>query len=160
VDALRNRAWNGRTDWDGAALTEDGWSACSDLSCTDLHSTPTCRPCSPTHFYANPYPCICSPTATPSSSPPNQPSHPSDPAHPQVKETDSFHVARLARRDEDSGEDILVLLPTVEWSSIGAGEGEVHMRSLGYMGSFLLQYSSAQVRERLRGVRGDGRMAG
>lgn len=59
----------------------------------------------------------------------------------QVKETDSFHLATMAKRGEQ-GDDILALLPTVE----GTGKGSrVHMRSLGFMGSFLLQFSSAQV---------------
>ncbi|EFN53165.1 expressed protein [Chlorella variabilis] len=60
----------------------------------------------------------------------------------QVKETDSYHVARLARRDPDSGDDVLVLLPTVEAG--GRAREVVQMRSLGYLGSFLLQYTSAQ----------------
>ncbi|KAL4439787.1 hypothetical protein ABPG75_002788 [Micractinium tetrahymenae] len=58
-----------------------------------------------------------------------------------VKETDSFHVAKLAKRDEETRDDILVLLPTVEGASAGR---RCHMRSLGYTGSFLLAYSSAQ----------------
>lgn len=58
----------------------------------------------------------------------------------QVRETDSFHVAKLAKRNKETQDDIIVLLPTVEV----AGQ-RCHMRSLGYMGSFLLAYSSAQV---------------
>lgn len=70
----------------------------------------------------------------------------------QVKETDSFHVARVAKQDDETEEDILVLLPVVE----GAGVGQRrHMRSLGYLGSFLLAYTSAQV-----GPRGRARPAG
>lgn len=66
----------------------------------------------------------------------------------QVRETDSFHVAKLAKRDDRGTDDaILVLLPTVE-----GGGARCHMRSLGYMGSFLLAYSSAQV-----GAGGGGR---
>lgn len=52
-------------------------------------------------------------------------------------------MARLARRDPDSGDDVLVLLPTVEAG--GRAREVVQMRSLGYLGSFLLQYTSAQV---------------
>ena len=62
----------------------------------------------------------------------------------QVKETDSFHVAKVARREEGTEDDIIVLLPTVE----GAGR-RCHMRSLGYIGSFLLAYRSAQVGRRV-----------
>jgi hypothetical protein len=58
-----------------------------------------------------------------------------------VRATDSFHVAKLAREELDSGDHVMVLLPTVE---AGAG-ARADMRSLGYMGSFLLQYASAQV---------------
>jgi hypothetical protein len=70
----------------------------------------------------------------------------------QVKETDSFHLARVSKREDDGVEDILVLLPTVEGTGAGGGGGSSggtvrgHMRTLGYMGSFLLQYTSAQVR--------------
>lgn len=52
-------------------------------------------------------------------------------------------MAKLAKRDPETHDDILVLLPTVEGTG---GAGHLHMRCLGYMGSFLLQYSSAQVR--------------
>ncbi len=66
---------------------------------------------------------------------------------PQVRETDSYHVAKVAKIDDETGEDILVLLPTVE-----GGGSRCHMRSLGYMGSFLLAYSSAQVGGRTAGL--------
>ncbi|PSC73904.1 hypothetical protein C2E20_2879 [Micractinium conductrix] len=57
-----------------------------------------------------------------------------------VKETDSFHVARQAKRNEEAGDDEMVLLPALECNACAT----LQMRSLGYMGSFLLQYVSAQ----------------
>lgn len=70
------------------------------------------------------------------------PSHPAHPRTHKVKETASFHVAKLAFRDADTRDDLLVLLPTVEDG--GGAAARCHMRSLGYMGSFLLAYASAQ----------------
>ncbi len=61
-------------------------------------------------------------------------------------------MARKARRPEGSEDDILTLVPPLEvvsgMSTTTNGAEYVHMRSLGFMGSYLLQYASAQVGHR------------
>ncbi|KAL4859072.1 DNA-binding protein SMUBP-2 [Chlorella vulgaris] len=59
----------------------------------------------------------------------------------QVMQTDSYHIAITAALDQETRESFIVLLPEVQ---APPGVLEVEMRSLGYLGSFLLQYSSAQ----------------
>lgn len=61
----------------------------------------------------------------------------------QVKQTNSYHIAKKAALDQETRESFIVLLPEVQ---APPGVSEVEMRSLGYLGSFLLQYTSAQVR--------------
>jgi hypothetical protein len=71
----------------------------------------------------------------------------------QVKETGSFHVALVAKPDEETGDQVLVVLPTVEMD-IEHVEGmhlTCRIRSLGYIGPFLSQYESAQVVDRQAG---------
>ncbi|KAL4451648.1 hypothetical protein ABPG75_007310 [Micractinium tetrahymenae] len=58
----------------------------------------------------------------------------------EVEETRSYHIAVMAKEDEETGQQVLVLLPTVERGV----RGSCRMRSLGYVGPFLAQYDSAQ----------------
>lgn len=57
----------------------------------------------------------------------------------QVKETESFHLAIMAKQDDETQEHVMALLPTVEHS------GSTRMRTLGFVGPFLAQYEAAQV---------------
>lgn len=57
----------------------------------------------------------------------------------QVKETESFHLAIMAKLDDETQEHVMALLPTVEHS------GSTRMRTLGFIGPFLAQYEAAQV---------------
>ncbi|PRW58176.1 DNA helicase [Chlorella sorokiniana] len=56
----------------------------------------------------------------------------------QVRETGSFHLAIMAKQDDETQEHVMALLPTVECS------GSASMRTLGFVGPFLAQYEAAQ----------------